>query len=115
MIYVRGNSPEEHAAEQDRLRQAGLASDNDWFIFEPRGAGEISSKIVEISHAALRQILREIDDGKHGKIIRDEGAVDNTGSMSELREDAHSPKEHCLLTFNQVVAGSSPAALTKNA
>jgi hypothetical protein len=70
MIFVRGNTPEEHAAEKDRLTQAGLAKENDWFIFEPRGADQSSSKIVKLSDAAVRRLLREIQGS--GKKIPEE-------------------------------------------
>jgi hypothetical protein len=61
MVFVRGNTPEEQAAEIERLKQAGHAGDGDWFIYEPRNTSEASSEIIELPVLALRQILQEID------------------------------------------------------
>jgi len=61
MIFVRGDTPEEHAVEIERLKQAGHAGDGDWFIFEARNTSEASSKIIELPVLALRQILQELD------------------------------------------------------
>jgi isocitrate/isopropylmalate dehydrogenase len=70
MVIVRGNTPEEHAAEKDRLIQAGLSSKNDWLIFEPRATGQSSSKIIEMSASAFRRMLQAAE-GTGKKILEE--------------------------------------------
>lgn len=69
-VFVRGDTPEEQEAELSRLKQAGLARDNDWVIYEPRIEGKPLSNIIEMPMEAL---MRELQNGKHGKIIVDDG------------------------------------------
>ena len=70
---MRGDTPEEQEAELSRLKQAELARDNDWVIYEPRIEGKPLSNIIEMPMEALHRMMRELQNGKHGKIIVDDG------------------------------------------
>ena len=60
---VRGNSPEEQAAEVKRLRAAGAINCDDRFIiYEPLEEGKPISEIEELPSWWIKMMLREIDE-----------------------------------------------------
>jgi hypothetical protein len=60
---VRGNSPEEQAAEVKRLRAAGAINCEDVFIiYEPPEEGKPASEIQELPIGWVGMMLREIDE-----------------------------------------------------
>jgi hypothetical protein len=60
---VRGNSPEEQAAEVKRLRSAGAINCDDCFIvYEPSEEGKPKSEIEELPSWWIALMLREIDE-----------------------------------------------------
>jgi hypothetical protein len=78
MVHVRGDTEVEQKIEFNRLKEAGLVRDDDWIIYEPRAEGKPLSNIMELSGAAVDQLIRELRDGTHGKIIVEEPVVENT-------------------------------------
>ena len=60
---VRGNSPEEQAAEVKRLRAAGAINCEDCFItYEPLEEGKPISEIEVLPSWWIKMMLREIDE-----------------------------------------------------
>jgi|SRR5450759_731064 hypothetical protein len=60
---VRGNSPEEQAAEVRRLRAAGAINCSDLFItYEPAEDGKPASEIEELPSGWIKMMLHEIDE-----------------------------------------------------
>jgi hypothetical protein len=71
MVIVRGNFPEEHAAEVERLKREGMAHDGDWFIYEPCVNDAPASEVTEVPTSVFDRILREIAGQPRGLPSKD--------------------------------------------